>query len=102
MLREESVCTVQKKTRRLIYGFHDVGDIETMMANLTTVHLQRQRSPVALANYFDAAYMLAKEEMPFTKYPAIVELEKRHGVSLGSMYGTDPTSELILSNYFVP
>ena len=27
--------------------------------------------------------MLAKEEMPFTKYPAIVELEKRNGVSLG-------------------
>ena len=33
--------------------------------------------------------MLAKEEMPFTKYPAIVELEKRHGVSLGSTYGTE-------------
>ena len=38
---------------------------------------------------FDVAYMLAKEEMPFTKYPAIVELEKRHGVSLGSTYGTE-------------
>ncbi|KAL5473835.1 hypothetical protein EMCRGX_G028396 [Ephydatia muelleri] len=60
-----------------------------MMANLTTVHLQRQRSPVALANYFDAAYMLAKEEMPFTKYPAIVELEKRHGVSLGNAHLSD-------------
>ena len=33
---------------------------------------------------FDAAYMLDKEEMPFTKYPAIVELEERHGVSLGT------------------
>eukprot|EP00731_Ephydatia_muelleri_P037641 Em0527g1a len=33
--------------------------------------------------------MLAKEEMPFTKYPAIVELEKRLGVSLGSTYGTE-------------
>eukprot|EP00731_Ephydatia_muelleri_P037733 Em0549g2a len=38
---------------------------------------------------FDVAYMLAKEEMPFTKYPAIVELEKRLGVSLGSTYGTE-------------
>ena len=25
---------------------------------------------------FDVAYMLAKKEIPFTKYPAIVELEK--------------------------
>ena len=33
--------------------------------------------------------MLAKEEMPFTKYPAI-ELEKRHGVSTRQyVYGTE-------------
>ncbi|KAL5457233.1 hypothetical protein EMCRGX_G034478 [Ephydatia muelleri] len=41
-----------------------------------------------IVKLFDATYILAKEEMPFTKYPAIVELEKRHGVSLGSTYGT--------------
>ena len=32
--------------------------------------------------------MLAKEEIPFTKYPAVLELEKRHGVSLGTAYAT--------------
>ena len=36
----------------------------------------------------DDAYMLAKEELPFTKYPAILELEKRHGVAVGNSYGT--------------
>ena len=48
-----------------------------------------ESSRVGKLGLFDAAYMLAKEEMPFTKYPAIVELEKRHGVSLGSTYGTE-------------
>ncbi len=33
--------------------------------------------------------MIAKEVIPFTKYPAIMELEKRHGVSLGSAYTTE-------------
>eukprot|EP00117_Sycon_ciliatum_P045916 scpid98535/ scgid32949/ len=45
--------------------------------------------PVRLGKLFDVAYMIAKEEMPFTKYPCIVELEKRHGVSLGTAYSTD-------------
>lgn len=35
------------------------------------------------------AYMLAKEEIPFTKYPAVQDLEKRHGVSLGTAYATE-------------
>jgi hypothetical protein len=35
---------------------------------------------------FDIAYLIAKEHVPFVKYPAIHELEERHGVDLGSTY----------------
>ena len=33
--------------------------------------------------------MLAKEEIPFTKYLAVLELEKRRDVSLGTAYATE-------------
>ncbi len=32
---------------------------------------------------FDISFVLAKEHIPFTKYPAIHQLEERHGVDLG-------------------
>ena len=35
---------------------------------------------------FDIAYFLAKENLPFTKYPRICELEARHGLSVGTSY----------------
>lgn len=34
----------------------------------------------------DIAYTLAKEELPFSKYPKIAELELRHGVKLGNSF----------------
>lgn len=37
---------------------------------------------------FDIAYLLVKEEMPFTKFSAIVKMEKLHGVPLGNTYCT--------------
>ena len=33
--------------------------------------------------------MISREEMPFTKFRAIVELDKRHGVCLGQTYHTE-------------
>lgn len=42
-----------------------------------------------IGKLFEISYVLAKEELPFRKYPAIVELEKRHGVPLGNTYGTE-------------
>ena len=30
--------------------------------------------------------MISREEMPFTKFPVIVELDKRHDVCLGQTY----------------
>ena len=42
-----------------------------------------------VSKLFKVAHMLAKEELPFAKYPAIVELEERQGVSLGNTYLTE-------------
>ena len=38
---------------------------------------------------FEVKYMISREEMPFTKFPGTVELDKRHGVSLGQTYHTE-------------
>ena len=35
---------------------------------------------------FDVSYFVVKEEMPLIKYEKIIELEKRHGVRLGSTH----------------
>ena len=37
---------------------------------------------------FDITYLMAKENLPFTKYPAIHDLLERHGVRLGFSYNT--------------
>ena len=37
----------------------------------------------------EIAYVVAKEEMPFTKFVPIAKLEKRHGVELGQTYLND-------------
>ena len=36
-----------------------------------------------MAKKFIVCFMMAKESLPFTKYPALLELESRHGVDLG-------------------
>lgn len=38
---------------------------------------------------FDVAYMVAKLELPFTIYPSLCSLEKKHGGLLGNTYPTD-------------
>lgn len=37
---------------------------------------------------FDICYVMAKERMAFRKYPALHDLESRHGVDLGTAYKT--------------
>ncbi|XP_014669333.1 PREDICTED: zinc finger protein 862-like [Priapulus caudatus] len=39
-----------------------------------------------VSKLFDIAYTIAKEELPFTKYPVVIGLEKKHGVPLGNTY----------------
>ena len=38
---------------------------------------------------FDIAYMIAKENMSFTKMKAVCTLEERHGADLGEGYKND-------------
>ena len=46
-----------------------------------------------VSGLFEVVYMISMEEMPFTKFPAIVELDKRHGVCLGQTYHRDHKCE---------
>ena len=39
-----------------------------------------------LRHKFDIAYFTAIEKLPFQKYPALCELEQRHGVDIGMSY----------------
>ena len=36
---------------------------------------------------FELSFVLAKEHIPFSKYPAIHEVEERHRVDLGATLG---------------
>ena len=59
----------------------------TSLGRALATSSQDQRARVC--KLFEVAYMLAKEEIPFTKYPVVLELEKRHGVSLSTAYATE-------------
>ena len=48
-----------------------------------------QEQTTRVCKLFEVTYMLAKEEIPFAKYPAVLELEKRHGASFGTAYATE-------------
>ena len=41
-----------------------------------------------VSRLLEVVYMISREEMPFTKFPSIVELDKRHSVCLGHTYHT--------------
>ena len=47
-----------------------------------------------MSKKFDICYVLAKENMAFSKYPAIHELEIRHGIDLGHSYATKDSAKL--------
>ena len=42
-----------------------------------------------VSKLFDIVYVVAREELPFTKYPLLMELERWHGVSVGKTYATE-------------
>ena len=47
---------------------------------------------------FDIAYLIAKEELPMTKYAAIIDLEKKHGVDLGTTYCNEMQAATFITN----
>jgi len=59
-----------------------ISRIGQSLLNLDETTKQRMRKK------FDVCYVMAKESLPFTKYPALVELENRPGVNLGQLYRT--------------
>ena len=46
-----------------------------------------------LKKKFDVCYLLTKENMAFLKYPAILELEERHGIDMGFAYRTKDSAK---------
>ena len=42
-----------------------------------------------ISKLFDIMYVVVREELPFTKYPSLLELERRHGVPVGKMNSTE-------------
>lgn len=50
-----------------------------------------------MAKKFDVCYTMAKESIPFTKYPALLEMESRHGVDIGHAYRTPDSAKAFTS-----
>ena len=42
---------------------------------------------------FDVCYVMAKHSIPFAQYPALLELEKQHGVDIGHAYNTPASAK---------
>ena len=51
-----------------------------------------------MAKKFDVCFMMAKESLPFTKSPSLLELKSYHGVYLGPAYRT-PDSAKAFTGY---
>jgi len=62
-------------------------DIGRCLLNLDDGTRQRMRKK------FDICYVMAKQSIPFAKYPALIELESRHGVNLGPAYRTPDSAK---------
>ena len=50
---------------------------------------QQERERERVKKLIEIAFVVAKEELPFTKFVPIAQLEKRHGVELGQTYMND-------------
>ena len=48
-----------------------------------------ERAAAQVKKKFEVAYFVAKEELSFLKYPAILKLEEMHDVDVGQAYRND-------------
>ena len=48
---------------------------------------EEQRKDVAMK--INTAYFIAKEELPFTKFPKLLNLQRNNGLQIGETYSTD-------------
>ena len=72
-LRQEQA----RKRQEPITAYSNIARRITVMDNATKERIKRK---------FDISFVLAKENLAFTKYPLIYKLEQRHGVDLGQAY----------------
>ena len=52
-----------------------------------------ERTRKRMNKMFDLCYVMAREGLPFTKYPPLLELENRHGIDIGPAYKTDVSAK---------
>ena len=46
---------------------------------------------------FELCFIMAKESIPFTNHPALLQLEEHHGVDVGSVYRTPDSAKSFTS-----
>ena len=59
---------------------------------LTTLHLD-SKTQARMKMKYDGCYVMAKQGIAFSKYPALLELEARHDVDLRIAYSTPDSAK---------
>ena len=79
----KKVVSLERRPTRAINKISRSTPIGRAVASVSSEEKDR------VSRLFEVAYMISREEMPFSKFPAIVEVDKRHGVCLGQTYHTE-------------
>ena len=66
--------------------------LQTGIANMQSTDLARTKTK------FKVAYFVAKEELPLSKYPQLLNLEEKHGVDLGKAYRSDKSCNMFIAH----
>ena len=66
--------------------------ITTGIANMHSTDLARTKTK------FEVPYFVAKEELPLSKYPQLLNLEEKHGVDLGKAYRSDKSCNMFIAH----
>ena len=67
----------------------NITEYSPIAAALLHLRLMDETTQARMKRKFDIAYMIAKENMSFTKMKAVCALEERHGADLGEGYKND-------------
>ena len=81
-MHHQAMLLVQKEIASSVVEYTPIAKAFTK-ANIN------EATKAKLKRKFDVAYMIAKENLSFTKMKSICELEERHGTDLGAGYKND-------------
>ena len=81
--RHEASTYHQQASGSYRISLGETGPIDDGFANLS------EEDVIKMKKLFEIAYLIAKEELPFTLYKPLAQLEIHHGVSLGKTYIND-------------